>query len=101
MLPPLTLLRSVGTGQAHFAVSGVGEIFLHQLRHFGSTLLDADEDRRTTSLRLDAVGKLAACFGQEGGGEGYDLQGVEGFEGQLRMAATRTGLGGVAYLIRR
>ena len=75
MLPPLTLLRGVGTGQAYFAISGVGEVFLHQLRHFGSTLLNADEDRRTTSLRLDAVGKLAACFGQEGRGEGYDGHG--------------------------
>ena len=85
MRKPLTLLPGTRSRQAHFAVSCFGKVISHPAGNFGTTMLNADDDRWRAASRLDATGELVASFGQKSGIEGYDghgegvLKGSEGF----------------------
>ena len=72
MRKPLTLLPGIRTRQAHFAVSCFGKVISHPAGNFGTTMLNADKERRSVPSSLDATGELVASFGQKSGIEGYD-----------------------------
>ena len=84
MRKPLTLLPGTRTRQAHFAVSCFGKIISHPAGNFGTTMLNADKERRSEPSSLDATGELATSLSQKDGIEGYDGHGgVRGLRGYL------------------
>ncbi len=73
MCQPIALLFCTRSRQAHFAVSCFGKVTPHPAGNFGTTMLNADKERRRAASCLDAAGELATSLSQKGRSKGYYL----------------------------
>ena len=78
MCQAIALLFSTWTRQAHFAVIGFGKVISHPTGNFGSTMLNADDERRRETSCLDAAGELATSLSQKGRSKSYNGHGCGG-----------------------
>ena len=75
MCQPIALLFCTRSRQAHFAVSCFGKVISHPAGNFGTTMLNADKERRCEPSSLDATGELATSLSQKGRSKSYNRHG--------------------------